>query len=171
MIRNKSCDVDRASDGEQLALDVSLLTYMSDPETGPAHQEESTSNSSARPAVAHLPENVVRQIALHALQSGGRQISLLSLLALCGVCQHWRSAASYLEPGSHLQYDGTRGNPAAGVTTLEQRFRSLPQTERTAVLRAAARLFRGMHPLVCVYATEMQLMLSAFSAGAQSRSF
>jgi hypothetical protein len=143
MQRNKSCDVGCPSDGDHLGIDAGFLTYMSDPEAGPGHDEPSTSGSTERNPVAHLPENAVRLIALHTLQAGGRQLSFLSLLSMCGVCKHWRSVASYLEPGSHLHFDGTRGNAANVLSTFEQRFRALPQFERALVLRRAARLFRG----------------------------
>jgi hypothetical protein len=92
--------------------------------------------------ISDLPDNVVRIIAQFCLQSGGRQSSILSLLAMCGVCKHWRKSASFLSPGSSLLFDGTKATGTAS-STLEQKYRTLPQAERTRILHAAASLFRG----------------------------
>lgn len=121
-----------------------LATTLSEPETC------RLSYQAPEPDQVHisdLPENVVRIIAQFCLQSGGRQSSILSLLAMCGVCKHWRKSASYLSPGSSLLFDGTKATGTAS-STLEQKYRTLPQAERTRILHAAASLFRGAHNAV-----------------------
>ena len=122
-------------------LDISMhKRAMSEPDGEHDTNLDECSTSSSPTTVAHLPENVVRLVALHSLQSGGRQNSILALLAMCGVCKHWRKAASSVH-GS-LLFDGTAQRNAA-TTTYEQKFRTLPQSERQRVLLAAAKLLRG----------------------------
>lgn len=120
---------------------------MSDPECELEDEAEappSSSDKDSRCRVAHLPENVVRVIAKMALQAGGRQNSVLALLALCGVCRHWRRAASSVESDACLIFDGAKASNSTANSTYEQKFRMLPQSERTRVLLAAAKLLRGM---------------------------
>jgi hypothetical protein len=152
MIRNASagsCDVDRALACEPLALDVGLATCMSEPDRQrDALDDISPRSASLQDQVAHLPDNVVRNIARFALQSGGRQNSVLVLLAMCGVCRHWRQAASHVEKGTGLLFDGTpaQNSSTANVTTYEQKFRTLPQRKRTQILISAAKHLRGAFP-------------------------
>jgi hypothetical protein len=144
MQRNKSCDMDRTvCERLNADLDVALDTCLSEPDqTAHDPTDERTPGTTAQVHISDLPENVVRIIAAHTLQSGGRQSSILSLLAMCGVCKHWRKAASYLPPGSSLLFDGTKATGSAS-STLEQKYRTLPQVERARILHAAASLFRG----------------------------
>ena len=139
MQRNKSCDMDLASCDRLEADDLDLVTTLSEPETSRLNYEPPEAE---QVHISDLPENVVRIIAQFCLSSGGRQSSILSLLAMCGVCKHWRKSASYLSPGSSLLFDGTKATGTAS-STLEQKYRTLPQAERTRILHAAASLFRG----------------------------
>ena len=150
MLRNKSvgsCDVDRALAGSTLSTgwhDVALSTHLSEPDAQLDLEDISPCTAPVHPQVAHLPENVVRHIAHHALQSGGRQNSILALLAMCGVCTHWRQAASCVDKGTGLIFDGTKAQTSnSATTTYEQKFRTLPQGERARILHAAAQLLRG----------------------------
>lgn len=148
--RNKSagsCDMDRGVVCEALALDVGLATCMSEPETAVDGRDDFSERCSpSHGQVAHLPENVVRHIAHHALQAGGRQNSILVLLAMCGVCKHWRQAASHVRSGTNLLFDGTaaQSSSTANATTYEQKFRTLAQPKRMQILLAAAKLLRGV---------------------------
>lgn len=143
MQRNKSCDMDRVPPCERLETDLDVsLACMSEPDTAVDHGQDSTLGMPEPVQIADLPENVVRTIALHTLQSGGRQNSILSLLSMCGVCKRWRNAASCLTPGSSLLYDGTKATGTAS-STMEQKYKTLPKQERTRILHAAAALFRG----------------------------
>lgn len=147
MQRNKSCDMDIAVCDRLHGDDDldALATTLSEPETSRMNYQAPVDELH----ISDLPENVVRTIAQFCLQSGGRQSSILSLLAMCGVCKHWRKSASYLSPGSSLLFDGTKATGTAS-STLEQKYRTLPQAERTRILHAAATLFRGAH-ISCVY--------------------
>lgn len=143
MQRNKSCDMDRMPACERLETDLDVsLACMSEPDTAVDHGQDSTLCIPEPVQIADLPENVVRTIALHTLQSGGRQNSILSLLSMCGVCKRWRNAASCLTPGSSLLYDGMKATGTAS-STMEQKYKTLPKQERTRILHAAAGLFRG----------------------------
>lgn len=135
---------------ERLETDLDMsLACMSEPDTAVDHGQDSTLGSIEPVQIADLPENVVRTIALHTLQSGGRQNSILSLLSMCGVCKRWRSAASCLTPGSSLLYDGTKATGTAS-STMEQKYKTLPKPERTRILHAAATLFRGVQLMYCL---------------------
>ena len=144
LMRNKSCDIDRAGVCEPLD-GLSISCCISEPETNREGLDDSASLTPRQTtSAAHLPHDVVRHIAQYALQTGGRQHSILALLAMCGVCKHWRQAASHLEKGSNLVFDGTKATTACDKTSTHgQKFRSLSQPERSRVLRAAARLLRG----------------------------
>ena len=131
--------MDLASCDRLEADDLDLVTTLSEPETSRLNYEPPEAD---QVHISDLPENVVRIIAQFCLSSGGRQSSILSLLAMCGVCKHWRKSASYLSPGSSLLFDGTKATGTAS-STLEQKYRTLPQAERTRILHAAASLFRG----------------------------
>lgn len=136
--------MDRMPACERLETDLDVsLACMSEPDTAVDHGQDSTLGIIEPVQIADLPENVVRTIALHTLQSGGRQNSILSLLSMCGVCKRWRNAASCLTPGSSLLFDGTKATGTAS-STMEQKYKTLPKQERTRILHAAATLFRGM---------------------------
>jgi hypothetical protein len=139
MQRNKSCDMESVFGRLQADDLAALATTLSEPECARLPDQPPVVD---QVHISDLPENVVRIIAQFCLQSGGRQSSILSLLAMCGVCKHWRKSASFLSPGSSLLFDGTKATGTAS-STLEQKYRTLPQAERTRILHAAASLFRG----------------------------
>ena len=129
--------------GREWSLDEQTCC-MSEPDAQLDDTDAPTSSEQeSRVRVAHLPENVVRVIAKMALQAGGRQNSVLALLALCGVCRHWRRAASLVDCDACLIFDGAKASNGTANSTYEQKFRMLPQSERARVLLAAAKLLRG----------------------------
>jgi hypothetical protein len=145
MARNKSIDLGGPPAWEPGPLDVAASCCISEPDTNCDNVEE-TCPSKRRfpPPAASLPFDVLRKIAHCVLQSASRQQSVISVLAMCGVCRHWRQAASGLEKGTNVLFDGTESQMSScSASTYEQKFRSLPQAERASVLFAAACLFKG----------------------------
>lgn len=68
---------------------------------------------------------------------------------MCGVCKHWRQAASQLRPGTHLHFDGSK-QMNNSVSKNEQRYRKLQTKARGEMMLSAAQLFRGALTLTCL---------------------
>ena len=86
----------------------------------------------------HLPEGVVRHIASFLMNETS---SLLTLLAMCGVSRHWRSAGSELATDAKLSFDGY--DQVFIAQPMVQRFRKLSPAAKEEVFASAAKLFRG----------------------------
>ena len=97
------------------------------------------------PEARHLPDGVVRKISSY-LVTGVPSTSkdgdaLLSLLAMCGVSRHWRSAAQELEADVGLSYSGYES--VFSSIPMVQRFKKLSPAAKEEVFASAAKLFSG----------------------------
>eukprot|EP00798_Chlamydomonas_sp_ICE-L_P027194 gene27194-2441_t len=92
----------------------------------------------------HLPEGVLRSIAQCL---SGESSSILSLLAMCGVCRHWRNVVQELSPNTTLSFDGF-DNTFYSQTAV-QKFKKQSPAAKEDVFWHAAKLFSGYTDVMC----------------------
>lgn len=142
MERTNSFHAESCVAEESLLPDEAQRGWLSEPEVS-LDEAECSRPSPVKPLVLpHLPESVIKCIAVQVLSSSNRSCGLLSLMAMCGVCRHWRAAASYLEAPTQLVFDGSK-SVSKDNSRIEVKFRLLPMPQRRQVLLACARLFSG----------------------------
>ena len=96
--------------------------------------------------MVHLPDAVLQNVQKRLLEQGDSQAALVSIMAMCGVSQHWRGVARHLEGGT-LHYDSlvTCGRNVLGrpLNPAEAAFRKASPGAKAQFFQAAARLLSG----------------------------
>ena len=95
---------------------------------------------------AHLPDAVVQNITSRLMEQGDSQAALVSIMAMCGVSQHWRAIARHLEGGT-LHFDSlvSCGRNVLGrpLNAAETAFRKASPAAKGHFFQAAAKLLSG----------------------------
>lgn len=91
----------------------------------------------------HLPDAVVKAIAGYLVQNESSGNRLLYLVAMCGVCKHWRSMAREVPEDTVIAFDGL--DTALSTQATLYRFRKLPMKQKQQVFQGAAKLLTGVH--------------------------
>lgn len=118
----------------------------------------------------HLPDAVVKEISSQLLQQPDKQAGLVSLMAMCGVCQHWRDVARHLDEGilyfDSLQSCG-RNKLGRPLTATEMKFRGANAHAKEVFFHSAAKLMTGHTEVVLSGegVTDVTLMEAARAAG------
>eukprot|EP00798_Chlamydomonas_sp_ICE-L_P019444 gene19444-26104_t len=90
------------------------------------------------PEAPFLPDGIVKAIARKLC---GEPSSLLSLLSMCGVCQHWRKAVQELQPSDCLCFEDF-GNAFSSLPMVHK-FRKASAVCKEDVFSRAAKLLSG----------------------------
>ena len=94
----------------------------------------------------HLCDAVIQTITSKLMEQADSQAALLSIMAMCGVSQHWRAVARHLEPTT-LFFDSLAscGRNALGrpLNAAETAFRKASPGAKGQFFQAAAKLLSG----------------------------
>lgn len=92
---------------------------------------------------AFLPGPVIRQIAARLVQGESPGNAVLYLLAMSGVCKHWRTFASEVSEDTRLAFDGLDNPMMIPGQSILTKFRKLSSAAKAQVYAGAAKLLRG----------------------------
>lgn len=121
---------------------VSCSECISMPEPcGAAPETARTATCKASNAV-DLPDSVLGDIAMRMRLRGTQQTPVLYLMAMHNTCKAWRRVMKVLHKDTHLLFDGA-SYVSSSFSTLEQRYKGLPLSERRQFLHLAARRCAG----------------------------
>jgi hypothetical protein len=118
----------------------------------------------------HLPDAVVKEVSSQLLRQSDKQAALVSLMAMCGVCQHWRDVARHLDEGV-VHFDSlqtcSRNKLGRPLTEAEVKFRGASAHAKELFFQSAAKLLTGYTEVVLSGAgvTDVALVQAARASG------
>lgn len=123
---------------------------LSDPGVCEAVDQRPAKAEVAQPDNLFLPEACVREIAHILVRNETPGNALVNLMAMCGVCQHWRTVAREATSGACVGFDGLDNTFSQVSQPSVQRFRRLPAKKKEEFFISAAKLLTGGFPLCCI---------------------
>lgn len=128
-----------------------LLSCLSCTDRIPVPERSDAAPETAKPGAcpaSHavlLPDSILGDIAMRMRLRGTLQTPVLYLMTMHSTCTAWRRVTKALPKDAHLLFDGA-SYVNSSFSTLEQRFKGKPVSERRQFLHLAAQRCAGNPP-------------------------